>query len=246
MSMSAGRAVYRTAFEISPIYLTGSSPLVSSIPGGTLPLIAFFGFPLSGVSANSTSPEMDDFFAYFIPLPGASLVDNQISTYPFANQAVAANAIITQPLQISMRMMVPVRDAGGYWLKFAQLLALKFSLDYHNTHAGLYTVLTPSHVYTNCIMTKMHDISSGESAQAQHTWQMDFVQPLITQAQASNAYNALTSKFTSGAEVTSSDWSGAAVNTGVSSPGLTGGAAGTGSVGALVSDSTISPSFANV
>lgn len=236
----SGRSTFRQWFEISPIYLTGNSPLVSSAAGGTLPLISLFGFQTAGIS-----PEMDDYFAYFIPLPGASLADNQISTYPFANQAVAANALITQPLQIAMRMIVPVREAGGYWTKFSQLTALKNSLDQHNTYGGLYNVATPSYVYTNCIMTKMHDISGGESAQAQHTWQMDFVQPLITQQQASNAQNALNSKITSGAQVTGSDWSGVSVNTGYSSPGLAGGTAGTSGVGGSVVGSTIAPDFAN-
>src|SRR5271169_111903 len=137
----SGFVSWKESFQLSPIYLTGDSPIVSGVSGGIVALTSLIGM-------TSDTGSLDDYFANFIPMPGATLVDNQIATYPFANQSVAANALIPQPLQISMKMVVPVRDPGGYWLKQAIMLSLQSSLQTHNTHGGTYTIATPSYFYT--------------------------------------------------------------------------------------------------
>ncbi|WP_254661836.1 hypothetical protein [Burkholderia sp. CCA53] len=68
---------------------------------------------------------------------------------------------------------------------------------------------TPARIYTNCILTSMTDVTSGEGKQQQIQWQLDFVQPLLTQQAASSAYGALMSKLAGGQQVTSPAWSGA-------------------------------------
>jgi len=209
---------YQLSFEISPIILTGG--IAAAIPGGMLPIIAVtsaISFPLGILSGGDVS--LDGAFAHFIPLPGASLIDNAIGNYPFANQAIAANAIIKQPLIISMKMIVP---AKGYAIKTATMMALQAVLDQHTGLGGTFTVATPSFIYTNCVMTGMRDTSTHETQQLQWSWQLDFVKPLLTLTQAQAAQNALMSKLSSGTSFNGAPaWSGLQPNVGFP-PGLAG------------------------
>ncbi len=214
--MSSGQDAYKLAFQLSPVILTGGA--ANLIPGGMLPIISLteaVGFT-TGILSGGDLPDMDNFFAHFQPMPGASLIDNQVGTYPFANQQVAANAIITQPLSVSLRMICPVREPLGYASKLATMMALKATLSAHNNSGGTYTVATPSYFYTNCLMTGFKDVTSGESKQAQVTWQMDFVQPLLTLDQAAQAQNNLMSKISSGTAIDGvPTWSGLAPTVGL-------------------------------
>ncbi len=193
-----GRVIFRLGFEISPIVLQGG--IASNIPGGMLPIVAiteaanFVATLLNG----TIDVNLDNFFAHFRPLPGSTLVDNTIGSYPFANQAVAANAVITQPLKLSMQMICPVRQAGGYTAKLITFMALKQILDNHINLGGLFVVATPAYIYQNLILLTLTDTSNGESAQVQNTWQFDFIKPLVTQAQAAQSLNTLMSKLNNG------------------------------------------------
>jgi hypothetical protein len=203
---NASRTAYDTAFQVSPIILTGG--IVSGSPGGALPIIALVGQAaafVQGVVSNGFSTS--DFYARFVPIPGATVIANTIGTYPFANQSVAANAIIQQPLNVSLQMIAPVKDTGGYLTKLAVFTAMQRSFATHNAAGGTYSIATPSYIYTNCIMTGMTDITSGETKQQQILWQLDFVQPLISLQQAQNAQNGLMSKLTGGQQ-SGNAWSG--------------------------------------
>jgi hypothetical protein len=160
----------------------------------------------SGLISGGTNVDLDDFFANFYPLPGSSLIDQQIGMYPFANQTVAANAIIVQPLAISMLMQVPVRDPGGYVSKLSNMTSIQNTLHQHNTTGGTYTIATPSYFYTDCVMIGMHDISSGESRQAQIQWKLDFIQPLVSLQAATTAFNTMMQQLSSGVQTTGSNF----------------------------------------
>jgi len=231
MAITPVGTAFKLAYELSPIFLTGGSSVIAQWPYQIVPFIFLTeGLGLNfviGVASGSENIELDDFFAHFIPMPGATLIDQQVATYPFANQAVAGNAVIEQPLTISMRMICPVRQRLGYASKIATMMLIKSSLKQHNEQGGTYSILTPSYFYTNCLMLKMTDISGGPSAQAQHTWQMDFVQPLLTLDAANAAKNGLMNKLDQGGMVTDPSWSGA--NAVVGSP-VPGGASGFGVV----------------
>ena len=205
--MNIGSAAYTLAFVKSPIFLNGG--IADNMPNQTIPLIAITeaGSMASGILAGSVSARMDDFFANFFPLPGAKLHNNQIGTYPFANQKVAANAIIAQPLNISMRMNCTPRGRGAMVTRTMTATALKNALDNHNFRGGTYSVLTPSFFYAGCILTGFTDITSGESKHQQTDWQLDFVQPLISQNEAEFFQNALMSKMELGVK-TGVLWSG--------------------------------------
>ena len=220
MAIAPGALAYKFAFQLCPIFLSGG--IASLIPGQYLPIIALteaLNLPL-GLISGSENIELDAFFANYIPQPGATIIDNQVAEYPFANQAVAANALIQMPLMVSMRMICPARNTLGYAAKTATMLLLQTALQQHNQRSGTYTIITPSYFYTNCIMLRMTDVTSGQGGhQAQVEWQMEFRQPLLTAAAAAAAQNSLMSKLTSGGQINGDPvWSGANTSTGSVSP----------------------------
>lgn len=212
--ITPGAVSFQLSFQISPIILTGG--VAGNIAGGQLPIISLTqGNIYTTLLSGGTDLSLDDFFAQFMPLPGATLADNQVAVYPFANQQTAANAIVTQPLRVSMAMICPVRPPGGYAEKLAVLSSLQATLAQHDISGGTYTVVTPSFVYTNCIRTRWEDISNGESKQPQVMWRFDFEQPLITLQQAAGAQNNLMGKISSGTQINGTpNWSGAAPTVG--------------------------------
>lgn len=209
MPFSVGLAVWKLAFQLSPILLTGG--LAGQIPGGALPIIAFteaLNF-IGGLLSGTENIELDDFFAHFQPLPGSTLINLEIGTYPFANQTVAANATIRQPLQLSMLMRCPARNELGYYAKLATMTALQTVLAQHAAKGGTYTIVTPSYFYTNGILKVLRDVSDAESKQPQNAYQWDFEFPLLTLQQAQQAQNSLMGKLTMGTQVDGPPaWSG--------------------------------------
>lgn len=196
--MSIVSQAYKLAYEKSPIFLTDG--IASFVPGNILPLIAIteaVSLATSAIAGN-ISLNLDDFYATFWPLPGSTLHENQIGNYPFANQQVAANAIITQPLRVSMRMNCTPRLQGAMVSRIMTATALKLALDNHNLSGGTYSVLTPSYLYQGCILTSFKDITSGDSKHQQTDWQLDFVQPLLSLSAAESVQNSTISKFTNG------------------------------------------------
>lgn len=196
--MSFLSSAFKLGFQISPIILTGG--VATNIPGGMLPIVSITEAAnfVTGLLSGGTETSLDDFFAHFQPTPGMTLIENAVGHYPFANQAVAANAIISQPLRLSMLMICPVKSDGGYVAKLATMSALQAVLLQHNAAGGLYTVATLSGIQTNGILLSLKDVSSGETKQVQHTWQWDFEFPLVTLQQANQAQNTLMSKLTNG------------------------------------------------
>jgi hypothetical protein len=210
--MTIGYEIFKLGYQISPIILTNG--VASLIPGQMLPIVALTesaSFTL-GLLSGTDVPPLDSFFAHYRPLPGSTLVNNQIGNYPFANQEVAANAIIAQPLNVPMMMTCPARsNNGGYLGKLAIMSSLQKVLAQHNISGGTYIVATPSHIYTNCILLGMRDVSSSGGKQVQTDWQLDFVQPLISQTSAQQVYNTLMQKIDSGLNTgTAPTWSGLA------------------------------------
>ena len=194
-----GKAIYRLGFEISPVILTNG--VATLIPYGMLPIVAITQAAglVDGLINGNLPDDLDRFFAHFRPLPGATLISNDLGRYPFANQSVAANAIITQPLRVSLRMDVPVNQPGGHTTKFITFLALKALLDLHVSQGGTFSVATPTYIYTNGILMNLSDESNPDSDIPQNAWRWDFEFPLITLSQAAAAQSSLMSKLTSGA-----------------------------------------------
>ena len=201
MSGSIFAPIFQLGYQISPIILVGG--IAQNLPTGMLPIIAITeGVSLlTGLLAGSFPTSLDQFFAQFTVIPSGKLISQLIGHYPFANQAVASNAVITEPLTVSVRMDCPANGPGTYVAKLAVLTALQAGLSMHNTQGGLYTIATPSFIYTNCIMTALTDISGAGSAQVQYQWQFDFEQPLVTLAAGQQAYSSLMNKIAGGTQV---------------------------------------------
>ena len=190
---------YQLAYQISPILLVDG--IASQIGSGTLPLVAITeatSFAQS-LASGTINTDMLDFFAHFEPFPGSTIVSNAVGQYSFANQSVAANAIIRQPLSISMLMRAPVKGKGGYVSRLMTMTALKAVLDSHNSLGGTYTIATPACLYENCLLISIADIGQmGETKQRQVNWRWDFQQPLITLSAATAAANALIKNISQG------------------------------------------------
>jgi hypothetical protein len=205
--MSIGRSLYELAYVKSPIFLNDG--IAAFIPGKTLPLIAITqaGDFTTGLLTGSVDLNAEDFFANFSTIPGATLHNNELGRYPFANQKIAANAIIAQPLNISMKMNCSPRLPGDKFKQQAIITALKNALDNHTYRGGTFSVLTPSFFYTGCILKSFKDITQGDSKNEQTDWQFDFEQPLLSGQEATLYQNALMSRLTNGLN-TGVLWSG--------------------------------------
>lgn len=200
MSSSAAGSAWRTTFEICPIILVGG--IAQNIPGGMLPAIAIsqaISFATGLVTGNNI-PNLDGFFAHFMPVPGATLVENQFGMYPFANLAVAANALIAQPLHLSMRMICPVNTTAGYYTKLATMTAMKNTFDQHNNSGGTYAIMTLSYIYSDCVMVGMRDVGSHQTKQVQVEWQIDFMKPLISVSTGAQSLNSQMNPINNGVQ----------------------------------------------
>jgi len=217
MSASAGQAAFELAFRISPIVFVGG--LAQNIPGGVLPIGLVTGSQalVAGLLSGGSAPSLNQIYPQFQPLAGGTLADFDLGRYPFANQAVAANATIAQPLTLSMHMQWPAQPSlGGYAAKLLGMMAFQSAITYHGSNGGTYTVLTPSYFYTNMILRSMRDITTGVSKQVQTDWQLDFEQPLLTLNAAQSVQNSLMSKLTGGTQIDGQPaWSGASNTVGL-------------------------------
>ena len=206
MAASAAQLAFQLTYQISPLLLAGG--IASGIPGGLLPIVALSQAPnfIEGLLGGSNLASLDDYLLQFKPLQGGTLIDQKIGMYPFANQQTAANAIIREPLTISMLMVISAKPfIGGYLTKAVVMAALIATLGQHNNSGGLYTVATPVFIYTNLVMLSMRDVSRNDSHQPQNAYQLDFIQPLVTLQQAAQAQqqlNSTMSQINSGAPTT--------------------------------------------
>lgn len=208
--MSSGRIAYKVAQELSPLVLTGG---LATAQGGALPIISITNPLIQGITATVNSvtvagqvtgaanPQLDGTGVNYYPVAGGTLIDNQVAIYPFANQAVAANAIISQPLNISMSMLIPATELLPFSQRLSIMMALVSTLKIHINLGGLFSVITSVYVYTNTILKMMRDVSGGETNQSQYRWQLDFYQPLVTLQAANQAQNGLMQTLTKGTPI---------------------------------------------
>ncbi|ECF2938605.1 hypothetical protein E2G14_06880 [Salmonella enterica subsp. enterica serovar Reading] len=209
MSLNYFGQAFKLAFEISPILLVDG--IASQIPGGVMPIavltegLSIANGLLHGEIGNGPT-------AHFTPMGGTTLIQQDISNLNFYNQVTAANAVVRRPNRVQMQMVRPASTAdGGYATKGITFTTLKLALDMHNQQGGCYTVMTPSFIYTRCLMRSFIDTSgfSEQNKQVQQIWQIEFEQPLITVEQSESVLGALMRKFDSGTPASSGlSWSG--------------------------------------
>jgi hypothetical protein len=209
------RNAFTLGYQRSPIIFVGG--IASQMPGALLPVISISqsqNFD-QGVTGGSASLNDDTSLFEFMPMPGGTLAEFQLGTYPFANQTVAANAIIAEPLKIALLMYAPVRPGnGGYDQRQNVFTALQSAVLQHASLGGVYNVATPAFIYTNCALAALRDVSEGDPAKPQDRWVWEFVQPLLTLQQAAQAQGAYLTKTGQGLQQTPNadgtlSWSGA-------------------------------------
>jgi hypothetical protein len=191
------------SYQVCPIILTGG--IASQLPGGVLPMLSILNRSTlggQGASTQSLFPfsmdNLDDAFGAFNVLPGGTLVAQSIAKYPFANQWVAANATIREPLTLSLIMDSPMRGTNAWAIKHMVFTSVQATLSNHNNAGGTYTVATPAFQYDNLIMTAMTDNSRGNNSLPQNAWRFDFEKPLVAGGDLTSAQNGLTSALTNG------------------------------------------------
>ena len=206
----SNRLDFQQYFEFAPIILEGG--IVSDAPGGMLSIQTLTEQLAAGLFGPIAGSDPNQFFARYRPLPGASIIDQDLGRYPFANRIVAANAVIVNPLHISYLMVCPVSKSRPWSVKAAIMQALQSALSNHNITGGTYILATPSIYYDTAVMRRMADASVAESNQPQNAWQIDFEVPLLTLAEAQAAQNTLMGAMSNGTQIDSQNgqlgWSG--------------------------------------
>lgn len=198
MSLNYLGQAFKLAFEISPILLVDG--IAADIPGGVMPIAVL----TEGISVADGLLHGDigkGPTAAFTPMAGTTLIQQDIGNLNFYNLVTAANSVVNKPNRVLLQMMRPAfTSGGGYATKGMTFTALKLALDMHNQSGGSYTVLTPSFIYTGCLMRQLIDVSgfSEQNKQVQHTWQFEFDQPLLAISQLEAALGNLMSKFETG------------------------------------------------
>lgn len=195
MTTAVGLAA-QIALRVSPIILTGG---IATSVGGSLPIVALLGGAnLLTALTGSSDLTADNFFAQFRTLPGGTLIANQYGQYPFANQQVAANALIVQPNRVSVFMACPAREeSGGFVGKLALMTLLQTTLSQHTLSGGTFSVVTPAYIYTNLLLEALR-FTGDTGTQQQTEWQWDFWSPLLTNGAAQNVLNSITQAISQG------------------------------------------------
>jgi hypothetical protein len=196
---------FKIQYESAPIILVNGIAKNQVQSGGQMSILSLFGL-LSGSGGLNLLSDISDpnsFSIHFEPIAGSSLEKISVATYPFANQSIAANAVIFEPLPLQLIMIAPAAaSGGGYTAKSAIFTAMKQSLDSHIAQGGYFNVATPAYLYTSVLLTELRDITPVDERQKQITWQWDFIQPLLTLDQAAKAMNTLLSKAQAGNKIT--------------------------------------------
>lgn len=199
---TAGRTIAQMAYQSSPIILTGG---VAEKLGGTVPILLYTqavatanGLLAGGLSGKLNLPNLDNMWATWNPQSGSSLLENEVGTYPFANQTVAANAVVSKPLQLSMQLRCPPNGPGAMVTKLATLQALSAILNKHTQMGGTFVVITPGQIYTSMLLTRIIDTSPDAQQFPAAQFQFDFVRPLTQVKEAQKKKNGLLKKLSGG------------------------------------------------
>jgi hypothetical protein len=195
--INSGRSNFQRTFQLSPIFF------VNGVAG------AGNAVPVSVYLQNGyTPPSLDQYFANFKPMPGGVIESWGIAEYPLAALTVAANAVVQNPLSISMLMVCPVQNnpQNSYAKKLATLSALKATIDNHILGGGWFDVLTPAYYYSGCLLTSLKDVTNSDTKQVQLQYQWDFTKPLITEEQAGAVQSTFLNKVSMGLQTSGQSW----------------------------------------
>lgn len=186
---------FKRAYQLAPILLTGG--IAANLPNGQMTVLT-----LTEGSDSVNYADDSSYFAHFKPLPGGTLVDFTAAEYPFASMNMAANAMLQNPLKVSLSMICPARTGPiSYPSIQAIITRIRQQLTAHILAGGSFTVATPGNIYENCLLLGLRDVSSAGDKKVQGAFQWDFAQPLITQQAATASFNNLYTKLAGGLPV---------------------------------------------
>lgn len=210
VSLMGGSPQGQTAgFSFGSVLSVGIGLVQQSIATGKINGLGIVGNLQNNIltGGSNLSPQLDGYNANFKPLQGSTLFDLSLSQYPFANMAVAANAVIANPLHVSMLMAFPATSDFPYKRRWSVLTNLITKLRSHALAGGTYTVITPGFIYVDTILTTITDVSSDPN-KPQESLKWDFAQPLVSQQAAAQAQNNLMQTLTNGTPIVDSPtWS---------------------------------------
>lgn len=216
---------YKLMYQVAPIILTNgivgeggvvnmlalTNPSVTQIGlNGVIPATATMISPLvpSNFLSGAVTLDLDETFGSFTVSPGGSLLMQTVPKYPLADMTMAANAIVRDPITLSLlwdtpmrvpRTLAAVAVTDAWAIKFATMMALKGMLDQHNNLGGTYSVMTPAYTYTDLILTALTDVSRPGNPVPQNAWRFDFERPMVlTEQDVQNDQNLLLKRITAG------------------------------------------------
>ncbi len=190
-----GRPAFDIVHELSPILLKNG---IAENRAEKLMLIGEITQPLPPLPFSQN----DGFFAHWKTIGGGSLMQNTVAQYPLANQATAGNAVIQQPVNISMLMYCPATGTYDVALRKMFISNIMTSINLHIRLGGLFVVYTPFFIYDNCILIGIRDASEGSVPELQNALIFDFIRPMIMDEQeAETAQNSFMSKITNGQKI---------------------------------------------
>ncbi|UMM63157.1 hypothetical protein [Aristophania vespae] len=199
---TAGRTVMELAYTASPILLTGG---VAEKMGGTVPILLYTqaialvnGLISGGLAGGLNIPtSASELWCNWYAGQGAEYINNKIAHYPFANQSVAANAVIRQPTQLTMRMECPARGPGAMVTKLATLQSLQAILAKHSAIGGQFVIITPGQIFTGMLLTGMTDNSQTQQSPAS-SFDFKFERPLTQISEGVQQQSTLMKKLSGG------------------------------------------------
>lgn len=186
----SNRTSFQRKFEIEPIILING--IATGKENNAMSILELTEGP-----AAIRFADPNDYFAHYRVLSGGTLAEWGVAEYPFASMTMAANAVIQNPLRISLLMICPAQANGysNYTTKESTLTNLKTQLDTHVLAGGYFVVATPGYTYNACLLTSLRDVSTTADKQVQFLYQWDFMQPLLTQEAANVVFNNLYNRF---------------------------------------------------
>lgn len=186
---------FQRSYQIAPIILVDG--IAAQRTGGLMSILA-----LTEGDENANYADSNEYFAHFKVMPGGTLIDYSPAEYPYASQAMAANAMIKNALRFSVHMDCPARNNQQNYSALQQTITrLQQQLDLHNQNGGSFNVATPGFVYTGCLLVALRDVTSAGDKKVQAAFQWEFVQPLVTQQAAEQTFNSLYAKLAGGLPV---------------------------------------------
>lgn len=180
---------YELAYIRSPIILRGG---IADFQGGYMPIIELTEF-LNVLEAirNTvlTGSPLKDMYGAFQVQGGTSLLQYASGEYPFQNAATAVNYQMKMPNQIVFEMLTPFKKSMDLFNQLPVMTVLIQALERHRALGGYYMLLTPSKIYTSCILESITQADYDVGSQLQMAWMWAFKEPLLTEEAAEKAYN---------------------------------------------------------